>query len=127
MTNTARTSSTRSPAWLDWNAWAVPEKLVVMLDGSVCRAMRCTWATAVPMETPCRRSNEIVTDGSCPAWFTVSGPTLEPRVASDASGTSVPFWERMYSRLSAERSCWYWGRSSMTTQYWLVAVYIVET
>ena len=100
----------------------MPEKLVVMLDGRVCCATCWTWATAVPMATPSRRSNEMVTDGSCPEWLTVSGPTLDVIVASDASGTSVAFWERIYRRLNAERSCWNSGRSSMTTQYWLVAV-----
>src|SRR5881227_3807619 len=91
-----------------------------MLDGSSCRASRSTWADAGPMETPWRRSNEIVTAGSCPEWFTVSGPTVVVRVASDASGISVPVLERMYSRLSADRSCWFWGSSSITTQYWVV-------
>src|ERR1043166_815299 len=107
---------TRRPAWLDWNACAVPEKLVVMLDGRSCWATRCTCATAVPIATPSRKSNEIVTDGSCPEWFTVSGPTLDVIVASEASGTRVPVCERMYSRLRAERSCWYSGSSSITTQ-----------
>ena len=79
---------------------------MVMLDCSVCRAIRCTSATAVPIATPARKSNEIVTDGSCPEWLTVSGPTLDVRVASEASGTSGPLRERMYNRLSAERSCW---------------------
>ena len=58
------------------------------------------------MATPSRRSNDIVTAGSCPAWFTVRGPALELSVASDASGTSGPFCERMYRRLSADRSRW---------------------
>ena len=90
---------------------------MVMLDGRVCRASRWTSATAVPIATPGRRSKETVTDGSCPEWLTVSGPTLEVRVASEASGTSGPRAERMYNRLSAERSCWYSGSSSITTQY----------
>ena len=38
MTRIARTSSTSRPCWAAWNAWAVPEKLVLMLEGSVCRA-----------------------------------------------------------------------------------------
>src|SRR5256885_10165504 len=122
MTNRGRTGGRGGPDGLAGTAGPAPERLVVMLDGSVCRATRCTWATAVPMATPSRRSNEMVTDGSCPEWLTVSGPTLDVIVASDASGTGVPFWERIYSRLKAERSCWYSGRSSMTTQYWLVAV-----
>jgi len=45
----------------------VPEKLPVMLEGNDCRATRCTSATAVPMDTLGFRSNEIVTEGSCPA------------------------------------------------------------
>src|SRR5436309_7468195 len=62
---------------------------------NVWRAMRCTWATAVPSDTPDFRSKEMVTAGSCPAWLTVSGPTLEPSVAREASGTRLPLFERM--------------------------------
>src|SRR5205809_8135700 len=97
-----------------------------MLDGRVCCATCWTWATAVPMATPSRRSNEMVTDGSCPEWLRVSGPVLDVIVASDASGTSVAFGERMYGRLNAEWSCGNWGRRSMTNHYWLVAVSRVE-
>src|SRR6266704_2487840 len=104
ITSTARTSRNTSPDWLDWKAWAVPVKFVVMLEGSVCRATRCTSATAVPMETPGFRLNEMVTEGSCPEWLTVSGPTLEPSVARDASGTRLPVCDLMYSRVRADRS-----------------------
>src|SRR5256885_16092069 len=99
MTNMARISRTRRPDWLDWNAWAVPEKLVVMLDRSVCCATRCTWATAVPMATPSRKSNEMVTDGSCPEWLTLSGPALDALGAVAGRGRSAPLFGRMDSRL----------------------------
>src|SRR2546422_7249438 len=69
-------SRNTSPVWLDWNAWAVPPNEVVTLEGSTWRATRCTSATAVPSDTFGWRSNEIVTDGSCPEWLTVSGPTV---------------------------------------------------
>jgi len=73
----------------------VPPNEVVTLEGSTCRATRCTAATAVPSDTFGWRSNEIVTDGSCPEWLTVSGPTVEVMSASDASGTSGPVRDRM--------------------------------
>src|SRR5207245_10931413 len=76
ITSTARMSRNTSPVWLDWNAWAVPPNEVVTLEGSTCRATRCTAATAVPSDTFGWRSNEIVTDGNCPEWLTVSGPTV---------------------------------------------------
>src|SRR5712692_76228 len=122
MTSTARMSRETRPAWLDWNAWAVPAKFVVMCEGRVWRATRCTSATAVPSETPGFRSKDRVTDGNWPEWVTVSGPTLEPSVARDASGTRPLVCDLMYSRLRADRSCWYSGSSSISTQYWFVGV-----
>jgi hypothetical protein len=37
--------------------------------------------------------------------------------ATALSGTSEPLLARTYRRLIADRSCWYCGRSSITTQY----------
>src|SRR3989454_5272076 len=82
-------SRNTSPVWLDWNAWAVPPNEVVTLEGSTWRATRCTSATAVPSDTFGWRSNEIVTDGSCPEWLTVSGPTVEVMSARDRKSTCL--------------------------------------
>src|SRR4029077_5604073 len=79
------------------------------------------------MATPGRRLNEIVTAGTWPAWFTDSGPRLAVSFATAPSGTREPVAERTYSMLSADRSRWYWGASSMMTQYSLLGVKMVET
>src|SRR6266511_4898060 len=44
----ASSSRKKRPCWLDWNACAVPENPVLMVEGSVCRAAFCTSATASP-------------------------------------------------------------------------------
>ncbi len=86
-------------------------------DGSVLFAICCTSSVAWPSATPGRRLNDSVTDGSCPEWFTLSAPAVCVMRATALSGTSVPLFERTYSRLIADRSSWYCGRSSITTQY----------
>ena len=76
----------------------------------------------MPSETPGARLNETVTDGSCPEWFTVTGPTVYRNFATVLSGTSGPRDERTQSLPSASTSGWYSGSSSITTQYSLVDV-----
>ena len=100
----------------------MPPKPVLIVEGRVCCAARCTSRTASPSETLGGRLNDSVTDGSWPLWFTLSGPTSGVAVATAVSGTSAPFWERMLSRLSAAGSRWYCGNSSRITQYWLLGV-----
>ncbi len=85
-----------------------------------------------------------MTDGSWPEWLTVTGPTSLRNVATALSGTSaapvlaatlVPTLPgmaaplpapsvpgRSHSEPSDVMSCWYCGRTSMTTQYSLVGV-----
>src|SRR5439155_620747 len=90
MTSTATSSRRARPCWLDWKACAVPAKLVVMSEDSVWRAADCTWATASLSPVPGLTSNERVTAGSCPPWFTVSGPSPVSRLATAPRGTSAP-------------------------------------
>ena len=71
---------------------------------------------------PGARLNETVTDGSCPEWFTVTGPTVYRNFATVLSGTSGPRDDRTHSLPSASTSCWYSGSSSITTQYSFVDV-----
>src|SRR5579864_8259720 len=115
-----------------------------MLDGRVC-AEACWMALiAEPSDAPGARSNEIVIDGSWPEWLTVTGPTslwndatelrgtraapvlgatlvpTLPGVAAPLPAPSVP--GRSQSEPSDAMSCWYCGRTSMTTQYSFVGV-----
>src|SRR5205085_682818 len=122
MTTTASSSRNARPCWLAWNACAVPENPVLIVEGSVCRAAFWTSFTAAPRETPGGRLNDSVTDGNCPLWFTLNGPTSLDADATDVSGTSVPVCERKYSNWRAEGSRWYSGNSSIMTQYWLFGV-----
>ena len=105
------------PACVDWNACAVPEKPVLIDDGRVWFAILCTSSVAWPSATPGRRLNDSVTDGSCPEWLTLSAPAVCVMRATALSGTSAPVLERTYSMLIADRSSWYCGKSSITTQY----------
>src|ERR1700735_2309391 len=100
---------------------------------------------AWPSDTPLARSNDSVTDGSWPEWLTVTGPTSFRKCATALSGTSglpllgatnVPtllpggatplpapgVLVRTYRDPSDAMSCWYWGRTSSTTQYSYVGV-----
>src|SRR5262249_53595868 len=71
------------------NACAVPENPVLSVwGGSMPATVSLMRLTASPSEAPGRRLKEIVTDGSCPEWFTLSGPTDRPSVATAAKGTS---------------------------------------
>ena len=45
------------------NAWAMPEKFAVIDGGRMAADSFCTAVTAVPIDTPGAKSNEIVTDG----------------------------------------------------------------
>jgi hypothetical protein len=56
--------STPRPCSEDWKAWAVPWKLVLIVDGRVVRARPVMSLTASPMETPGLRLKEMVTEGS---------------------------------------------------------------
>ena len=60
----------------DWKACAVPWNVVFRVVGtcSSCVAL-FTSSIACDSATPGLRSNEMVTDGSCPRWLTESGPT----------------------------------------------------
>src|SRR3954453_7108155 len=118
----ARTSRTSRPCWAAWNACAVPAKLVLMVDGSTWAAAAWTRSTAVPIEVPGSRLNDNVTDGNWPEWLTVSGPVDWVTRARLPRGTDTPCRPLMWSMLMAERSRWYWGSSSITTQYWSFGV-----
>src|SRR6266436_8594492 len=122
ITTTASSNRKTSPCWLAWNACAVPEKPVLIVDGRVCRAAFCTSFTAAPRDTPGGRLNERVTDGSWPLWFTLRGPTSFDAEATEVSGISLPVCDRRYSSWSADGSRWYSGSSSRMTQYWLFGV-----
>ena len=69
-----------SPAWVDWNTCAVPEKPVVRPLGKSCMASRWTSAVASPSDTPSARLNDSVTDGNWPEWLTAPGPDDFARV-----------------------------------------------
>src|ERR1035437_2955841 len=122
MTNTASTRRSVSPCWVSMNACAVPAKRADMVGGSSSADSFVMASTAVPSDAADARLNEIVTDGSCPEWFTVTGPTEYVNFATALSGTSGPRVERTQSLPSASTSCWYFGSSSITTQYSFVAV-----
>src|SRR5947209_660983 len=122
MTNTARIISITRPCCVVTNAWARPAKPAAMLAGSACAASRSTVLRPVPNDTPGARLNEIVTDGSWPEWFTVTGPTLFTNLATVLSGTSGPRVDRTQSLPNDGMSLWYCGSSSITTQYSFVDV-----
>ncbi len=111
-----------SPCCVFMNACAVPAKRAATVGGSSAPASLSTAATACPSEVPGARLNEIVTDGSWPEWFTVTGPTEYVNLATAPSGTSGPRVDLTQSFPSASTSCWNCGSSSMTTQYSLVDV-----
>src|SRR6266404_9206985 len=101
-----------------WEACAVPWKVVFSVSGTfISTEARRTSAMAWLSDTPGRKSNDRLTEGSWPRWVTVSGPTLELKEAMALSGTRVPVVERMYSMDSADGSRWYFGSSSRITQY----------
>jgi hypothetical protein len=58
-----------------------------MVAGKVSRAKLLIVSTASPSATPSRRLNDIVTEGSCPEWFTERGPALYLRLANAPRGT----------------------------------------
>jgi hypothetical protein len=96
MTKMAMPSSMPSPLSDCWKACALPWKLVEMVMGRVFAAKRVISFTASPMATPGCKLNEMVTEGSCPMWFTVSGPRLVTSLATVLSDTSCPLAQRMY-------------------------------
>src|SRR5580700_10465392 len=61
-----------------------------MLVGRTVRASFVMASIAVPSETPGERLKEIVTEGSCPEWLTVTGPTAVANLATALNGTSAP-------------------------------------
>src|SRR5262249_24253530 len=122
MTKIAMPSSASMPACVDWNACAVPENAVLIDDGRVLAAIFDTSSVACPSATPGRRLNESVTDGSWPEWFTLSAPAVCVMVATALNGTSAPDFDRTCRSGSADRSSWYFGNSSITTQYSLFGV-----
>ena len=90
------TSSSPRPCSDDWNACAVPWKLVLIVGGRSVAAPRwSTAATASPSEAPGSRLKEMRDRrGAGPEWLTVSGPTPAVSFATASSGTSVPLSER---------------------------------
>src|SRR3990170_1540714 len=126
MTTIAMIRRRNRPCVDDWNAWAAPWKLGVMFGGSVALAALSTRGTASLRDTPGLRLKEIVTEGSCPRWFTRSGPVPTDGLVSTLSGTSFPEDARTYSMVSEDGSVWYWGNSSMMTWYWFVGARIVD-
>src|SRR2546423_13018280 len=87
-----------------WNACAVPWNVVAIVDGSVDAAADWIVDTASPSAVPGLRLKEIVTDGSCPVWLTVSGPASVRTFTTVSRGIRLPFDERMYSIESADGS-----------------------
>ena len=53
----------------------MPEKLAATVLGKTSAETCRTAANAGPSDTPGARLNDTVTDGNCPEWFTVTGPT----------------------------------------------------
>src|SRR5258705_5531844 len=90
VTSTATSSRNPRPCSDDWNTCALPWNDAVIVAGMVCAAVLFTIVTASPSDTPGLRLNDTVTAGSCPAWFTDSGPTPLPIDATEASCTSGP-------------------------------------
>ena len=78
-----------------WNAWAVPWKDALMVAGT-CISCIAFSITSMPSDSdsPARRSNERVTDGSCPRWLTLKGPTPWVSLATALRGTMAPLDER---------------------------------
>src|SRR5262245_56071382 len=108
---------TSSPSCVVTNDCAIRQKLAPTRGGTPSFAVASTCFTAVPIDIPCARLNDTVTDGSWPEWFTVTGPTVYLNFATVLSGTSGPRDERTHSFPSASTSCWYSGSNSITTQY----------
>src|SRR5688500_6253170 len=104
------------PRMESWKACAVPWNLVETVAGNTSVAAASICATASPSATPGARLNEMVTDGSCPVWPTLSGPALVVTLATVFSGTSLPDDDRTYSSDMAAGSCWNSGATPITTR-----------
>ena len=74
------------------------------MGGSNWLATSRMWSTAAPSETPGRSPNETDTDGSCPEWLTLCGPTVSFADTTDSSGTSAPP-ELLNESFSSESAC----------------------
>src|SRR5437762_7459760 len=112
------TKSSRPRFFIDcWNTRAEPSQLVVLVGGSTRSATCFTRAVAAPSDTPGRRPKETDTDGSCPEWLIVCGPTVSLNRTTDSSGTSEPEGVRNATFCSDSAACWYLGSSSMSTRY----------
>ena len=64
-------------------------------------ALRKSLPAWAPSDTPGRRLKEIVTDGSCPVWLTVSGPASVVTFTTVSRGIRLPADERTYNIESA--------------------------
>src|SRR5947207_2408324 len=85
------TNSNRPRFFVDsWNTLAEPSNAIVTVGGSTPDAARRMLSTAAPSDTPGRRPNDTFTDGSCPVWLMLCGPTVSFVVTTAGSGTSVP-------------------------------------
>jgi len=98
-----------------WKACAVPWKLRVTVGGSRSVAALSMRVSASPSDTPGRRLNETVAAGSCPRWFTDSGPTAGRIRATASSGTIRPPADLTYRLDRSFGSRCSRGSSSITT------------
>ena len=117
-------SSTYSPCCEDWNAAAVPPNAELMVGERTCLASFCTSATAWLSATFGATLKEMVTEGSCPEWLMLSGPTVRCEASNRRQRHNLarsPARECRAARVEcSSRSNW--GIDSMTTQYSLVGV-----
>ncbi len=79
-------------------------------------------STAAPSDTPGRRPNDTFTDGSWPEWLMLCGPTVSFVDTTAGSGMSAPRGVLNESLSSESAYCWYFGSSSSSTRYCVVAL-----
>src|SRR6202035_341003 len=89
-----------------WKTLAEPSKAIVTVGGSSWLATSRMWSTAAPSETPGRSPHETDTDGSCPEWLTLWGPTVSFADTTDWIGTSAPPELLNESFPSESAYCW---------------------
>src|SRR5882762_11489893 len=100
-----------------WNTLAEPSKPIVTVGGRIVAATSRMRSTAAPSDTPDRNPNDTDTDGSCPEWLMLCGPTVSIVDTTVWSGTSAPRLVLNVSLFSESAYCWYFGSSSMSTRY----------
>jgi len=119
----ATINRTNNP-WNDFsNSLTVPWKFALMVAG-ICKSRTAvfTRSAASPSEKPGLRLNDTVTAGSCPKWFTLSGPKPRETRTSVSNGIKGPCEERTYNFDNASGVLRYCGSTSVMTAYSLAGV-----